>query len=57
MVQIALRELTKESVAGDDDVPAKLVCDLYDSIPKSLSQIVVNEINKGKGMEEKSKNT
>ena len=49
--------MNKESAGGDDDVPTKLVCDLYDSIPKSLSQIVVNEINNGKGMEENSKNT
>ena len=33
MVQIALCELNKESVGGDDDVPTKLVCNLYDSIP------------------------
>ena len=48
IVQIALRELNKESAGGDDDVPTKLICDLYESIPKSLSKIVVNEINNRK---------
>ena len=57
IVQIALRDLNKESAGGDDDVPTKLICDLFESIPKSLSKIVVNEINNRKGMENRNKNS
>ena len=50
MVQIALCESNRASAGGDDDVPTKLVCGLYDTIPRSLSKIIANKINNGKGM-------